>query len=149
MLFMLTPEIKTNLILKEIGIKRYSLRSKSTKSPQKSLHFYQKGHILALLDKPFENFIKQDQELIQAILSSTKLDNGAELYKTIIYSSINDLKKEIFEKYKIKLIIQFGNLSYDHMLDLELIEAPTRNQLTNNKESKKDLWHKIKEKLSL
>ena len=149
MLFMLTPEIKTNLILKEIGIKRYSLRSKSTKSPQKNLHFYQKGHILALLDKPFENFIKQDQELIQAIVSSTKLDNGTEAYKTIIYSSKNDLKKEIFEKYKIKLTIQFGNLPYDHILGLELIQAPTLNQLTNNKESKKDLWLKIKEKLSI
>ena len=146
---MLTPEIKTNLILKEIGIKRYSLRSKSTKSAQKSLHFYQKGHILALLDKPFENFIKQDQELIQAIVSSTKLDNGTEAYKTIIYSSKNDLNKEIFEKYKIELTIQFGNLPYDHILGLELIEAPTSNQLTNNKESKKDLWLNIKEKLSL
>ena len=146
---MLTPEIKTNLILKEIGIKRYSIRSKITESPQKNLYCFQKGHILALLDKPFENFIKQDQELIQAILSSTKLDNGTEVHKTIIYSSKNDLKKEIFEKYKIKLTIQFGNLSYDHILDLELIEAPTLNQLTNNKESKKDLWLKIKEKLSL
>ena len=146
---MLTPEIKTNLILKEIGIKRYSLRSKSTKSPQKNIHFYQKGHILALLDKPFENFIKQDQELIQAIVCSTKLDSGNDVYKTIIYSSKNDLKKEIFEKYEIKLIIQFGNLPYDHILDYELIEAPTLNQLTKNKESKKDLWLKIKEKLSL
>ena len=57
---MLTPEIKTNLILKEIGIKRYSIRSKTTESPQKNLYCYQKGHILALLDKPFENFIEGD-----------------------------------------------------------------------------------------
>ena len=56
---MLTPEIKTNLILKEIGIKRYSIRSKTTESPQKNLYCYQKGHILALLDKPFENFIDE------------------------------------------------------------------------------------------
>ena len=55
----------------------------------------------------------------------------------------------LFEKYKIKLTIQFGNLPYDHILGLELIQAPTLNQLTNSKESKKDLWLKIKEKLSL
>ena len=60
---MLTPEIKTNLILKEIGIKRYSIRSKTTESPQKNLYCYQKGHILALLDKPFENFIEEQQEI--------------------------------------------------------------------------------------
>ena len=38
---MLTPEIKTNLILKEIGIKRYSLRPKRTDSSKKTFNFYQ------------------------------------------------------------------------------------------------------------
>ena len=36
MLFMLTPEIKTNFILKEIGIKRYLLRSKMPNSSEKA-----------------------------------------------------------------------------------------------------------------
>ena len=76
MLFMLTPEIKTNLILKEIGIKRYSLRSSNDQSHKKSLHFYKKGHILALLDKPYENFVREQQDLLIAIFSSTKIDNG-------------------------------------------------------------------------
>ena len=91
MLFMLTPEIKTNLILKEIGIKRYSLRSSNDQSHKKSLHFYKKGHILALLDKPYENFVREQQDLLIAIFSSTKIDNGEEVFRTIRYSSNNDL----------------------------------------------------------
>ena len=91
MLFMLTPEIKTNLILKEIGIKRYSLRSGNDQSHKKSLHFYKKGHILALLDKPYENFVREQKDLLIAILSSTKIDNGKEVFKTIRYSSNNVL----------------------------------------------------------
>ena len=56
---MLTPEIKTNLILKEIGIKRYSLRSNADQSSLKNFSFFQKGHILALLDKPYEDLIDE------------------------------------------------------------------------------------------
>ena len=71
MLFMLTPEIKTNLILKEIGIKRYSYRTNQPKSKEKNLNYFQKGLILTLLDKPFENFVDEQQNLIRAIVSST------------------------------------------------------------------------------
>ena len=60
MLFMLTPEIKTNLILKEIGIKRYSLRSSNDQS-QKKAYISIKGHILALLDKPYENLLENNK----------------------------------------------------------------------------------------
>ncbi len=97
MLIMLTPEIKTNLILKEIGIKRYSLRSSNDQSQKKSLHFYKKGHILALLDKPYENFVREQQDLLTAIFSSTKIDNGEEVFKSIRYSSNNDLRSEFEE----------------------------------------------------
>ena len=83
MLFMLTPEIKTNLILKEIGIKRYSLRSKINNSLNHDIYFYQKGVILSLLNKPYENFVKEQQELIKAILASTNLDKGNEKSKKI------------------------------------------------------------------
>ena len=85
---MLTPEIKTNLILKEIGIKRYSLRPKQDQSPQKQLNLYQKGHILAFLDKPYEDFIDEHQDLIKAIINATKLDEGKQFYETISYASI-------------------------------------------------------------
>ena len=113
MLFMLTPEIKTNLILKEIGIKRYSLRSSNDQSHKKSLHFYKKGHILALLDKPYENFVREQQDLLIAIFSSTKIDNGEEVFKTIRYSSNNDLSNEFEEMNDLKMIVIFGNISCD------------------------------------
>ena len=103
MLIMLTPEIKTNLILKEIGIKRYSIRSSIDKSHKKSLHFYKKGHILALLDKPYENFVREQKDLLIAILSSTKIDNGKEVFKTIRYSSNNVLSSE-FKEMHLSLI---------------------------------------------
>ena len=61
---MLTPEIKTNLILKEIGIKRYSLRSNADQSSLKNFSFFQKGHILALLDKPYEDLIDEYKDCL-------------------------------------------------------------------------------------
>ena len=64
---MLTPEIKTNLILKEIGVKRYSLRKKKTDSLKKDIYYYQKGSILALLDKPFENFVEINKILLMQL----------------------------------------------------------------------------------
>ncbi len=68
MCFMLTPEIKTNLILKEIGIKRYLLRSKKTDILKKSYNSFQKGAILAIFDKPYDNLIKEQQDLLKAVL---------------------------------------------------------------------------------
>ena len=46
---MITPSIKTNLILKEMGITRYELRSKQESEPLKRIFSYQKGNILTLL----------------------------------------------------------------------------------------------------
>ena len=114
MLFMLTPEIKTNLILKEIGIKRYSLRSSNDQSQKKSLHFYKKGHILALLDKPYENFVREQQDLLIAIFSSTKIDNGEEVFKTIRYSSNNDLSSEFEEMSKNPKVVAIGESGLDY-----------------------------------
>ena len=84
---MLTPEIKTNLILKEIGIKRYSLRPKINNSCNNDIYFYQKGLILSLLDKPYENFVQEQQDLIKAIMASTKLDTGDEKSNRILSQS--------------------------------------------------------------
>ena len=41
---MITPSIKTNLILKEMGITRYELRSHQEKLPPKKIYSYQKGN---------------------------------------------------------------------------------------------------------
>ena len=149
MLLMLTPEIKTNLILKEIGIKRYSLRSSNDQSQKKSLHFYKKGHILALLDKPFENFIEEQQELLKAIIDSTKMSDGEESYEKISYFSKKELHESLLKKFKPRLIIIFGVMPYDSIFDYEYIKAPSLSQLFNKKQLKKDLWINIKQKLSL
>ena len=149
MLIMLTPEIKTNLILKEIGIKRYSIRSSIDQSHKKSLHFFKKGHILALLDKPYENFVREQKDLLIAILSSTKIDNGKEVFKTIRYSSKNDLSSEFKEMSDLKMIIIFGNISCDFDFKNEQIIAPKLSLLLANKDSKKELWLQIKQKLNI
>ena len=149
MLFMLTPEIKTNLILKEIGIKRYSLRSKMPHSIEKGLHYYQKGLILALLDKPFEDFIKEQQDFIKAIIESTKFFDGKENNGTILFSSLEELKEQTLNFSKSKLIIIFGNISNEMIFDTKCIKAPPIDQLISTKELKKDLWIEIKDKLNL
>ena len=149
MLFMLTPEIKTNLILKEIGIKRYSLRSKMPRSIEKGLHYYQKGLILALLDKPFEDFIKEHQDFIKAIIESTKYGDGKENNGTILFSSLRELKERTLNFSKSKLIIIFGNISNEMIFDTKFIKAPPIAQLISTKESKTDLCIEIKSKLNL
>tara|TARA_B100001175_G_scaffold267904_1_gene239095 strand:- start:3751 stop:4191 length:441 start_codon:yes stop_codon:yes gene_type:complete len=146
---MLTPEIKTNLILKEIGIKRYLLRPKINNSAINEAYFYKKGKILSFLDKPFKNFVKEQQKLIEAIMASTKLDQGDEESDKISFSSNNELKKEILSFDNVKSIIIFGNI-FDEQIFLEnSIQAPSINELSINKTRKKELWQKIQSKLNL
>ena len=109
MLFMLTPEIKTNLILKEIGIKRYSYRTNQPKSKEKNLNYFQKGLILTLLDKPFENFVDEQQNLIRAIVGSTKLDNGDEYFTSFCFQSKKDLKDKISNSLKFNSFSEFND----------------------------------------
>ena len=149
MLFMLTPEIKTNLILKEIGIKRYSLRSKINNSPNHDIYFYQKGVILSLLNKPYENFVKEQQELLKAILASTNLDKGNEKSKKISIQSEYELKKTISKLSDVRLIIIFGKVFNSELFLENSIQAPSINELFLKKSHKKDLWLKIKSKLNL
>ena len=149
MLFMLTPEIKTNLILKEIGIKRYSLRSKINNSPNHDIYFYQKGVILSLLNKPYENFVKEQQELLKAILASTNLDKGNEKSKKISIQCEHELKKIISKLSDIRLIIIFGKVFNSELFLENSIQAPSINELFLKKSLKKDLWLKIKSKLNL
>ena len=146
---MLTPEIKTNLILKEIGIKRYSLRSKINNSPNHDIYFYQKGVILSLLNKPYENIVKEQQELIKAILASTNLDKGNEKSKKISIQSEHELKKIISKLSDIRLIIIFGKVFNSELFLGNSIQAPSINELFLKKSLKKDLWLKIKSKLNL
>ena len=146
---MLTPEIKTNLILKEIGVKRYSLRKKKTDSLKKDIYYYQKGSILALLDKPFENFVENQQDLINAIMASTKCDEGNQESNVLSFSSSNELNKKIHSLSNFKLIIVFGNIINGVRINKDAILAPSINELGLKKNLKKNLWVEIKTKLDI
>ena len=146
---MLTPEIKTNLILKEIGVKRYSLRKKKTDSLKKDIYYYQKGSILALLDKPFENFVENQQDLINAIMASTKCDEGNQESNVLSFSSSNELNKKIHNLSNFKLIIVFGNIINGLQINKDTILAQSINELDLKKNLKKNLWIEIKTKLDI
>ena len=133
---MLTPEIKTNLILKEIGVKRYSYRTNQPKSKEKNLNYFQKGLILTLLDKPFENFVDEQQNLIRAIAGSTKLDNGDEYFTSFCFQSEKDIEDKISNSSNIKLTIIFG-IELEGIGISKEIKAPSINQLLNSNELKK------------
>tara|TARA_B100000963_G_scaffold320848_1_gene303676 strand:+ start:4167 stop:4607 length:441 start_codon:yes stop_codon:yes gene_type:complete len=146
---MLTPEIKTNLILKEIGIQRYSLRPQEKIISQKTYHYFLKGNILAIIDKPFENFVREQQDLIKAVLASTKLDQGEEIFENAFFDSQESLQQQISNFNDIKLAIVFGKISYNFSFDCEVIYSPSVNQLMLQKNLKANLWKDIKNKLDL
>ena len=146
---MLTPEIKTNLILKEIGIQRYSLRSQGKIISQKTYHYFLKGKILAIFDKPFENFVREQQDLIKAVLTSTKLDQGEEIFENAFFDSQESLQQKISSFNDIKLAIVFGKISYNLSFDCEVIYSPSVNQLMLQKNLKANLWKDIKKKLNV
>ena len=146
---MLTPEIKTNLILKEIGIKRYSLRPKKTDISKKTYNSFQKGAILAILDKPFDNFIKEQQDLLKAVLASTTLDKDKECTEGLTFTSPDELKKKLSNFNEIKLIIIFGKICSNLNFDCLVINSPSLSELALKKEAKAKLWTEIKNKLNL
>ena len=146
---MLTPEIKTNLILKEIGIKRYSLRPKKTDISKKTYNSFQKGAILAILDKPFDNFIKEQQDLLKAVLASTKLDEDKECTEGLTFTSTDELKKKLSNFNEIKLIIIFGRICLNLNFDCLVINSPSLSELALKKDAKAKLWTEIKNKLNL
>ena len=114
---MLTPEIKTNLILKGIGIKRYLIRSNNTTQIEKKAFYFKKGPILALLEKPYINLAKQQQELMLSIIKSTKYDLGDELHDVIFFKNEEDLSKKINTLFEIDLVMIFGKISNNIDLD--------------------------------
>ncbi|MDA8605350.1 hypothetical protein N9L25_04010, partial [Gammaproteobacteria bacterium] len=86
---MITPSIKTNLILKEMGITRYELRSNQEESPFTKNHSYQKGNIniyklkmdnpgniLTLLDRSYDDLSKDEAKLLDAIIDAVNPSNN-------------------------------------------------------------------------
>ena len=146
---MLTPEIKTNLILKEIGIKRYSLRPKRIDFSEKNYNFYQKGNVLAIIDKPFVNFVKEQRDLIKAILSSTRFDDGEEFFDESTFHSQKELDEILINTEDLKFVILFGEVSCNLAFNCESIISPSINQLMHKQSLKKELWETIKNKLNI
>ena len=98
---MLTPEIKTNLILKEIGIQRYSLRSKGKIISQKTYHYFLKGKILAIFDPIIFPKVSSVAPLITASIdtnnSQSEVPNPITIIPIKISERLNFLPIDIAE----------------------------------------------------
>ena len=95
---MITSFIKTNLILKEIGVTRYSLRSNKEKTNDKEIHIYQKGNILTLLDIGFDDLPKDEAALLKAIVGAINPNESNELIEAIKFDSSSHVQEMIASK---------------------------------------------------
>ena len=139
---MITPSIKTNLILKEMGITRYELRSKQQSVLSKTIFSYQKGNILTLLEQSYGDLGEDETKLLNAIVDAVNSVN-----KDTIQNKFNleDAKKIILAMEDIKGIISFipdiGTLD----LSIPFVESSSLNKMISDTESKKILWKKLKD----
>ena len=139
---MITPSIKTNLILKEMGITRYELRSKQQSVLSKTIFSYQKGNILTLLEQSYDDLGEDEAKLLNAIVDAVNSVN-----KDTIQNKFNleDAKKIILAMKDIKGIISF--IPDIGILDLSIpfVQSSSLNKMISDTESKKILWKKLKE----
>lgn len=139
---MITPSIKTNLILKEMGITRYELRSKQQSVLSKTIFSYQKGNILTLLEQSYDDLGEDEAKLLNAIIDAVNSSN-----KDIFQNKfdLEDAKKNILAIKDIKGIISFipdiGTLD----LPIPCVQSSSLNKMISDTESKKVLWKKLKE----
>ena len=139
---MITPSIKTNLILKEMGITRYELRSKQQSVLSKTIFSYQKGNILTLLEQSYDDLGKDESKLLNAIIDAVNSSN-----KDIFQNKfdLEDAKKNILAIKDIKGIISFipdiGTLD----LSMPYVQSSSLKKMISDTESKKVLWKKLKE----
>ena len=140
---MITPSIKTNLILKEMGITRYELRSKQQSDLSKTIFSYQKGNILTLLEQSYDDLGEDEAKLLNAIVDAVNSVN-----KDTIQNKFNleDAKKIILAMKDIKGIISFipdiGTLD----LSMPYVQSSSSlKKMISDTESKKILWKKLKE----
>ena len=139
---MITASIKTNLILKEMGITRYELRSKQQSVLSKTIFSYQKGNILTLLEQSYDDLGEDEAKLLNAIVDAVNSVN-----KDTIQNKFNleDAKKNILATKDIKGIISFipdiGSLD----LSIPFVQSSSLNKMISDTESKKILWKKLKE----
>ena len=139
---MITPSIKTNLILKEMGITRYELRSKQQSVLSKTIFSYQKGNILTLLEQSYDDLGEDEAKLLNAIVDAVN-----SVKKDTIQNKFNleDAKKIILAMEDIKGIISFipdiGTLD----LSMPYVQSSSLKKMISDTESKKILWKKLKE----
>jgi DNA polymerase III psi subunit len=144
---MITSSIKTNLILKEIGVTRYSLRSNKEKTNDKEIHIYQKGNILTLLEICFNDLPQDQVDLLKAIVGTIKTNESNELIESISFKSINDVNKIISSKKELGGIIAFTKDNLEIESPLPIIRSNTLEEIIKNPSLKKPLWEKIKKDL--
>ena len=144
---MITSSIKTNLILKEIGVTRYSLRSNKEKTNDKEIHIYQKGNILTLLEICFNDLPQDQLDLLKAIVGTIKPNDSNELIESISFKSINDLHKMISSKKELIGIIAFTKDNLEIESSLPVLRSNTLEEIIKNPSLKKPLWENIKKDL--
>ena len=139
---MITPSVKTNLILKEIGITRYELRSKQEPEPSKIIFSYQKGNILTLLGQSYDDLDEDEAKLLIAIVDAVK-----PVDKNIVQNKYNldDIKENISVIKDIKGIICFIPDISSLELPVPFVQAPSLKKMIHDTESKMVLWKKLKE----
>ena len=139
---MITPSIKTNLILKEMGITRYELRSNQQSDLSKTIFSYQKGNILTLLEQSYDDLGEDEAKLLNAIVDAVNSVN-----KDTIQNKFNleDAKKIILAMKDIKGIISFIPNTGTLDLSIPFVQSSSPNKMISDTESKKVLWKKLKE----
>ena len=139
---MITPSTKTNLILKEMGITRYELRSKQEPEPLKTIFSYQKGNILTLLGQSYDDLDEDEAKLLIAIVDAVK-----PVDKNIVQNKYNldDIKENISAMKDIKGIICFIPDITSLELSIPFVQAPSLKKMISDSESKMVLWKKLKE----
>ena len=139
---MITPSIKTNLILKEMGITRYELRSKQQSDLSKTIFSYQKGNILTLLEHSYDDLSEDEAKLLIAIVDAVK-----PVDKNIVQNKYNldDIKDDISVIKDIKGIICFIPDISSLELPVPFVQAPSLKKMISDTESKMVLWKKLKE----
>ncbi|MDA9610768.1 DNA polymerase III subunit psi [Gammaproteobacteria bacterium] len=137
---MITPSIKTNLILKEMGITRYELRSHQEKFHPKKIYSYQKGNILTLLKQSYDDLSKDEAKLLEAIIDAVNSANNQTSHNN---SNLDDINDFISSCIDIKGIISFSS-DVDYITSsTSFVQSSPLESLISDKESKKILWKKL------
>ena len=144
---MITSTIKTNLILKEIGVTRYSLRPEPNLLVDKEVNFYQKGNILTLLDVPYNDIPQDQKNLLGAIITAIKPISEIEVIKTSKINKDEDISEIINQFLAVSGIIIFYKNTLNIKTSLPTITSPSLAEIIKNPSLKKVLWEDIKKKL--